>query len=184
MRKILIITMCVLLLLGLCSCQKNEDRKAEDAYLEGVDQGEENIFSSLVNASNFDAILNYNELWETEDFSISFTDLQVEANYTAAYDEYDHMLRCRLSLNDCSLDEAYEEKNLYIGLYSRTADGKWSELASDYESYYTSAILDDNYTWGDNSAEAEFQLYDSPKYVVAIVVIDGELYKISYHCQG
>lgn len=184
MRKILIIAMCTLLLFSLCSCQKNEDSKKEDAYFEGLDQGEENIFLSLVNASNFDAILSYNKSWESEDFSISFTDLQVEATYTAAYDEYDHILKCRLTLDNRSLDEAYEEKNIYIGLYSRTADGQWSELASDYESYYMSAILDDNYTWGDNSAEAEFKLYDNPKYVVAIIVIDGNLYKVSYNCQG
>ena len=184
MKKIFIVAFCVVLMLNLFSCQKNDDSESNDTFLKGVEQGEENIFLSLVNASTFDVILSYNEVWETEDFSICLADLQVETTHVAAYDDYDHIFKCRLMLNDCTLDEAYEEKSIYVGIYSRTANGKWRALASDYESYYMSAVLDDNYTLGDNAAEAKFKLYDNPKYIVIIIVIGGALHKISYHCQG
>ena len=183
MKRLFTIVLCVLLMLILSSCQKNDNvSNIDDPYLEGIAQGEKNAFLNLFNASPLNKALTYGEVWETDDFSISFSDLQVESTY--AYDNYEHILNCKLTLNNFTIDEVYEEKNIYLGIYSRTADGQWSEVVSDYEYYYMSTILDDNYTWGDYSAEADFQLYDNPKYVVAIIVIDGNLYKVSYHCQA
>lgn len=181
MKRVLVIALCAVLIFGLSSCGKNDkESNLDDSYLEGLDRGQKDTFLSLFNASSPQKFLSYADVWETEAFSLSFTDSKVENTYSYAYDEYDHLLKCNLALKDFTIDEGQEEKNIYLGMYSRTSDGTWCEVVSDYEYYYLSAIVEDNYTWGSYTAEATFELYDNPRYVVTIIVVDGTLYNAVY----
>ena len=181
MKKLLSIVLCAILIFGLSSCdQASNESDTDDAYLEGLERGQKDTFLSLVNASRCQKILSYADVWETEDFSLSFTDSKVEATHSYDYDGYEHLLKCRLTLNDFTVEECYEEKNIYLGIYSRTWDGKWSEVASNYDHYFI--YIDDLLNALENhTAEATFELYDNPRYVVTIIVIDGILYHATYH---
>ena len=181
MKRILSVMLCAVLVFGLSSCgQTSNDSDIDDSYLEGLEKGERNMFLNLWQASTFSRELVYGETWETEDFSLSFTDYKVEATYSSAYDDYDHLLKCDLTLKKFTTDEGIENKNIYFGMYSYSSPGKWEVIVADYEDYYFSAILEDDYTFGSYTSNPSFQLYDNQQYVGTIIVINGTLYKISY----
>lgn len=180
MKRLLSALLCAILFFGLSSCGKDSGGSGiDDAYLEGLEQGEENIFLSLFNASSPQKILSYADVWETENFSLSFTDYMAPSTVSYGPSEI-HTLKCELTLKDFTIDEAIEEEAIYLGIYSRTWNGKWSEVASNYEYYF---MFIDNLTdsLGSHTGIATFGLYDNPRYVVTIIVIDGILYHASYH---
>ncbi len=182
-KRIFLIVLCVALMLCLSSCQKATTvSDAEDSYLEGLERGERNIFFTLVNASSCQkVILWYDEVWETEDFSLRFTDFKSSDVSLSDYDSSDDLfLKCELTLNDFTIDEGDEKNNIYLGMYSLSENDEWNKIVSNYGEYYSYAVLEDGYTFGSYTSKATFGLYDNQKFVFAIIVVNGNLYNVMY----
>lgn len=180
MKRILCLILCIAVILCFSSCvQTGNESDIDDSYLEGLDRGRKDTFLNLFNASHCQKILRYDDVWETEDFTLTFADYMAPSTVSYGPSEI-HTLKCELTLKDFTIDEALEEEAIYLGIYSRTWDGKWSEVASNYDHYF---MFIDNLTdsMGSHTGIATFGLYDNPRYVVTIIVIDGILYHAIYH---
>lgn len=181
MKRIFCLLLCLALVFGFSSCEKTyNESDVDDSYLEGLERGEKNMFLNLWKASSYPKMLTYGETWETEDFSLSFTDSKVEATHSYDYDGYEHLLKCKLTLKNFTIDEGVENKHIYLGMYSYSTPGKWEMIVADYDYYHLSAIIEDDYTFGSYTSSPSFELYDNPEYIATIIVIDGNLYKIGY----
>lgn len=174
MKKIITLLFITIILFCFTSCEKEKtyDDGFVDGYVEGLFEGEDYIFSFLFNASSSQKIpLSYGDIWETKDFSLTFTDYK---------NEDDWFLDCQLTLYDFTLDEADKKDNIYIGIYSSTGNLVWNRIVPDYDHYYMYAVLDENYTMGNNTSKATFCLKDGQRYVAAIIVVNGNIYNAVY----
>lgn len=180
MKRILVIALCVVLIFSLSSCDKtNNESDIDDSYLEGLERGERNMFLNLWQASSYTKALSYGDTWETEDFSLTFTDYI--ASNTTKYDSSDHLfLKCALTLKNFTIDEGLENKNIYLGMYSYSSPGEWELIVADYDHYYMYAIVEDDYNFGSYTSNTSFQLYDNQQYVAAMIVVNGNIYKAVY----
>ena len=180
MKKILSLTLCAVLIFCISSCgQTSNESDMKDAYLEGLERGERNMFLNLWQASSYTKALSYGDTWETEDFSLSFTDYMTPSTVSYGPSEV-HTLKCKLTLTNFTIDEGLENKDIYFGMYSYSTPGKWEVIVADYEDYYMYAICEDGYNFGSYTSIASFELYDNQQQVATIIVVDGNLYKAIY----
>lgn len=170
-KNICIVALFVILIFCLSSCDNKNENTIDDSYLDGLEDGKKNIFVDLFKTSSYKEYLTYDEAWETDYFTLSFTDFEASDNL---------FLNCKLTLKEFSIDEGAENERIYLGIYSYANSGDWRKIVSDFDEYYMSAVLEDDYTFGTYTSRASFELYDGKAYVVTIIAIHGELYTAIY----
>jgi len=168
MKGLLSIALCAVLILGLSSCEKaNKTDSSNDQFIEGAEYGREEVFIDLVDASPYKKIINFDDVWETEDFSLVLSNVDVKGEPYLKYD---------LTLHNIKIDECYEDNKMLFNIYS-WGNGLWNVVLG-YDNYYDYAILENDYPLGGYTATGKTGLYDYDdiEKLVVIIVIDGNVH--------
>ena len=182
MKKLIVFFVALFLCIGLSSCQKQQSSSGvSDSFLEGIEQGREDFFMDLWNASYKRNALNRNtlncgELWSTDDFSLLITAKRgisplLENSEAVPYLEVD------FTLNYPSIEECWKEGNLIFSIYSASDEGTSRVWDSDY--YFDYFYLIGNLN--DNEGYTEVKINEGTQILRVVIVIDGRIYTARYY---
>ena len=171
MKRIVCVALCVIFIFCLSSCMKKYDIDSYgNQYNEGIEQGREDMFIALYNASSYKKILYSGDVWETQHFSLILS--------TQKSNDETH-LKYNITLKDIKIDQCYEEDKMVFNIYSWNS-GSY-DVVLGYDNYYDFAILEHDYPLGGNTASGRTSLYDNTKKLIAIIVIDDCVYTAIYY---
>ena len=183
-KRMFIITVCILLVLCLCSCVDKDTKcdECEEEYLNGYENGIEDMFMRMYNATEDFTTLFNGDIWETEHFSLTMYD---SINGEEPYISYDIILK-NTTIDHCL---NYESFFFYVfATYGTTSNyvpyGKMILTEDDFILY---GMIDyegstDEYLQ-DNKAKSECHLYSDVQYDNFMIVIatEGALYTAAYY---
>ena len=187
MKRLLNIALCVILIFSLSSCVDWDAgcEECEEEYFNGLSDGHAMVFMELYNSVPTKKLLYQDSTWIEKDFSfvISHTqeicdDFEVVTTET--------IVSTSLYLPNSTLYQAFNEKNIYIGIYGlrKGADKTdtiawrtWAEICDDFDTYllYSLSEVDSNYIACDY-----FSTYDEISSISVVIVINGKIYAADY----
>lgn len=177
MKRLCSVILCLCLCACLSSCQKQQSSSGvSDSFLEGIEQGREDFFMDLWDASYNRNTLKCGDLWRTVDFSLLITAKRgisplLENSEVAPYLEVD------FTLNYPSIEECWKDGNLIFSIYSASDEGISRVWDSDY--YFDYFYLIGNLN--DNEGYTEVRINEGTQILRVIIVIDGCLYTARYY---
>ena len=164
LKNVFVFALCILL---LASCANVEDEVSE-TWLEGIEQGRQDMFLELWQAADLLNILNCNEAWETDYFSLIFSHNTTEEGVFLTFD---------LTLNNLSIQKCFEEKKMFFNIYSNSISNRNWDMVLGYDYYFDYALL--GHLDGHNG-KGTIGLCDTPDSLAIIIVIDGCLFTATY----
>jgi hypothetical protein len=187
MKRILVIALCAVLVFSFSSCVDRDKacEECEEEYLSGMSDGHATVFMELYNSVPNKKLLYRDSTWNEKDFSfvISHTqeicdDFEVVTTET--------IVSTSLYLPNSTLQQAFDEKNIYIGIYGlKKGSDKtdiiawrtWAEICDDFDTYvlYSMSEADSNYIACDY-----FSTYDEISSISVVIVINGKIYAADY----
>ena len=176
MKKGILLILFVAVCLVLTSCVQSQGASvSDDAYLEGIEQGKEEMFIDLWMASSDIAILNFGDTWETDHFTLEIkSKRKTEVSYreNAPYIEFD------LTLNGITIEECASRDIMLFNIYSIT-EGNW-DMVLGYDDYYSYTAL--QHIDG-NNGRADVGISEDAEFLVVIIVIDSHIYTARYYVE-
>lgn len=168
MKKGIVIILLTAMCVTLSSCVQSQGASvSDDAYIEGIEQGYEDVFTNLWYASTGVIILEPGELWETDHFSVLITSGQ---------DKCGENIHIELATLDLTITECFDEQQMLFNVFSY--DGSQFDGLLTGDLFYMNALLEDV---GKYTAEATVGFYDTTECIAILVVVDGCIYKAIYY---
>lgn len=171
--KIITIVFCFSISVCLSSCDnQQENSNIEESYLEGVEQGEQDMFIDLFHASSDLDLFHCGDSWETDHFSLSIT---TKRKTEVSYRENAPYIDIDLTLNGITIEECYEGDEMVFNIYSYK-EGHYDRILGDdnYFDYFLLQHMDGN------NGRADVGIYEDTECLAVIIVIDGCVYTASY----
>ena len=165
LKLLLLFTVC-LAILTACGEVPTYSGSYEDGWLEGIEYGRGEVFESLWYSAELNEILFHGELWETNDFAISFSDKKTAEGMFLTFD---------LTLKNFTITECFEESKMFFNIYS-VNDSQW-DMVLGYDNYFDYALFEH---LEDNNGKGSIGIYDDVERLAIIIVIDGSIYKATY----
>lgn len=171
-KFIRIASLCLLLCMALGSCnQSDPDNDYDDAaFQEGVDYGMREIFEYLYTASDHsnERLLDWDEKWDTEDFSLTLTD---DLNDGEVYLDY------RLTLKNTTVDDSFRDRSFFFNIYSYDDYNDRIEYAIlDYDNYSLANVLDAD----GHKLKDSIPVPNEVDHIIIIIVTEGNFYVAEY----
>ena len=174
MKRLIAVFICLCLCVSLSSCQrKTSGSSVDDSYLEGIEQGREDFFLELWQASYNPNTKKCGERWETDDFSLLIT---TKRKTEVAYDENAPYIEVDFALDRGTIENYYEGNEILFCIYSYGKDG-WSRIWDSYLYYDYFLIMDG---LDGNKGNADVRIYEGTKRLAVLIVINGTIYAASY----
>lgn len=187
MKKFLLkafaIILCLDLMLFFSSCQQSnkdefKDIDLEEEYIQAFEKGKHQVLWDMYNASNLDntAFLYSGDVWETEYFSLVFSDVTVEDEFHLKYDftlkDVSINERDGLTIKDC-----FEAGLIFFNIYSSE-----DILMYNDDCYFYSA-LDNHGTefLGGKNIQGQILLHKDHIILIILIIIDGCFYTAEYY---
>ncbi len=169
MKKAIILFLIAGLCINLSSCSSSQDiSSADDHYLEGLEQGYEDVFLNLWRATaSGDNMLDSGELWETEHFTITIT---------SDKNEWRSNISIELITHNLSISECFDEQQMLFNVFSYDGS-QFSGLLTD-DLFYMYAQLEEI---TQHTAQATVGIDDTTKCIAILVAIDSCIYKATYN---
>ena len=161
----------------LSSCEQKIDADYDEAFQEGVQYGESDMFLRLYNSIGFEneQILLKGDTWKTEHFSLIIHDT---INDDEAYITYD------LTLKNTTIGDCIETGNFFFNVY---AFGDTEGIILDADNFVWDGALycegsQDDYLKG-NNVKGRFELLDNSEKqsIIIIIATKGFLYSATYY---
>lgn len=166
-----IILSCIL----LCGCEAKNDTEYDEAWIEGIEFGQREVFENLWHSATLDDILCYGDTWETEHFSLKLTNGVRKTTVISAYSETEPYIEFDLTLKDKTITDCNNNMEMLFNIYSHNGKS-WSPVLRQ-DDYFSYALL---YELNENSCSAEVRIYEDTEALGIIIVIDGYIYKADY----
>lgn len=175
MKSFISVIIAIVLCVSMSSCSSNQVVSSDDSYLEGIEQGKQDIFIDLWMASSNVSILSFGDIWETDHFSL---EIQGKRKTEVAYEQNAPYIEFNLTLNGITIEECAKRDKMLFNIYSIT-DGKWNMVLGydDYYAYTALQHLDGNNGIGDVG------IYENTEFLVVIIVIDSCIYTARYYVE-
>lgn len=167
MKRCISAIVAIVLCIVLSSCSSSQGSSSDNSYLEGLDQGYEDVFLNLWYAAAPGVnILASGESWKTEHFTLSIT---------SGEDEWGSNIHIEMETHDLTMSECFDAQKMLFNVFSYD-DGQWDGLLTD-DLFYMYATLEEV---TENTAKATVEIYDTTKQIAILVAIDGCIYKASF----
>ena len=164
LQLFLVFTVCLSL---LTACAEESTHSAyKDEYSDGLIDGHRDVFLDLWTASSLNEILFSEELWETDDFTISFSNKKTSDSMFLTFD---------LTLKNFTITECFEESKMFFNIYS-VNDSQW-DMVLGYDNYFDYALFEH---LEDRNGKGSIGISDDAERLAIIIVIDGSIYKATY----
>ena len=175
MKRLFAVFLCLSLCACLSSCQRETSSSSvNESYLEGIDQGREDFFFDLWQASYSVNAKKCGDLWETDDFSLMIT---TKRKTEVSYAENAPYIEVDFTLNGGTIQSYYDGNEILFCVYSDGKDG-WSRIWDSYY-YYDYFLMSDGLNG--NRGNADVRIYEGTKRLAVLIVINGSVYTASYH---
>ena len=165
--KALAILICFALIFCFSSCQKSSNYNSEDIYLEEeyISEGKHEAFWDMYNASKLDKtpFLNSGDVWDTEYFTLIFSDVMIEDKPYLKYD---------FTLKDVSIEDCYKKGLIFFSVCST------DDILMYGDDYYFNTAF--GHLDGRN-AQGTVRLYEDQFILAIIIIIDGCFYTAEYY---
>ena len=176
MKKLFSVVLCLCICICLSACQREPSSSSvNDSYIEGVDQGKEDFFLDLWQASYNLNTKKCGDLWETDDFSLMITTKRKTEVY---YDENAPYIELDFTLNEGTIENYYEGNEILFCIYSQGKDG-WSRIW-DSNIYYDYFLMQGDDGIIGRSGNADVRIYEGTNRLAVLIVINGSVYAASY----
>ena len=179
MKKLIALILCFCLCISLSACQEEADSAIDDAYLEGVEQGEVNSFIALWNTHYTGNIQTLGQTWQTNKFTLDIftkTGSRIDAGVYGSED--DTYLDITFTVSDNTIDEYWKSEKLIFYIYTYRNNGWHKNWGAD--DYYTYFLLQQDEDTVGSKGIAETTIYDGTEQIAVLLIVDGKTYTALY----